>query len=678
MDYASKTVVELRKIARENNVKLGSGITKAEIIERLEAALGAPQESMPVQLNMLSGLTPDEEAVSESASDNGSSCPADAAEDEDEPDEKSTDSVRSPIPSPVAFSSPIPSIPSLAVPKPEPQQKPAAPAKTGQPHYRSSWHNAQPSNQNKFSPAQRTPAASNWTAPTRPQTEPQRSSFGPASGFGPRFGPSASGFGPQSSGGFGPQSSSSFGPQSSGFGPQSAPEQSPAPAPASETEESSQSTFTPPTSRPLEPRTVPRASAVPRPMAPEQRTGFASRAFSQESQPARHEPIDLPSIEELISPADCPEASGVLEVLPDGYGFLRASSLLPSAHDLYVPAALIRRYDLRSGDLIAGHVRPARDGDKYNALLYVTSVNGTDVDELSSRTSFDDLTPVYSSRRLLMDDSRYADIRVIDLLAPIGFGNRTLMLFPPECRKRDILCHLADTITAQNENIHVVMLMLDIAPEEVTAIRDQVTCPVLASTFDQTPESQMRLIDLAQERAYRLAEGGNDVVLLVDSLTRLVKTFAAVSQASRQSGSIINPSALFKAKKLFGSARCAREGGSLTVIATMDVESGVKLDDSIVEEFRSNANTEISFDGSIARMGVFPAVQYQRTRSHRTELLLETKEQEGLAALRDLLSSGSPASAVQQLLGLIDKVAHNQDVLLKIKNWSALMSGRRS
>ena len=240
------------------------------------------------------------------------------------------------------------------------------------------------------------------------------------------------------------------------------------------------------------------------------------------------------------------------------------------------------------------------------------------------------------------------------------------------------MSHLADALVTLNESVSVIMLLLDFAPEEVTAIRDEVSCPVLATTFDQTPETQIRLIDLAQERAHRLAENGKDVVLTVDSLTRLVKTYSAASQSNRPSAGLINPSALFRAKKLFGAARCAREGGSLTMIATMDIETGNKLDDSIVEEFRSNANTEMYMDSSIARMGIYPPLHYQRSRSHRTELLLDAKEQEGLKALRDLLSSGSPANAVTQLLGLIDKVARNKDVLIKIINWAALMSGRQS
>ena len=700
MDFASKTVLELRKIAREHNIKLSSGINKSEIIQRLEEALDGKSAEDTVQLSML----PEEEQNSTPAPDVPE---RDEAENEKEEEEDSADpsaeKERFAKPAAPIFSSPIPnfsskpvipvipSIPSVpAVPSsasaPASAQNAApakaAPAKSGQPHYRSSWHNAQSSAQNKFTPASRQQAGSWNSAPARPQPEPARSSFGPSSsGFGPRFGPqSGGGFGPQQGGGFGPQQAASgFGPQqNTGFGPQSASEEpEKEDAVRADEENGSRSSFTPPTGKIPEQRTFTK-TAPARPFAGDSRPSFSPRSFSQDMPQTHREPLDMPSIEELITPAECAEASGVLEVLPDGYGFLRSDSLLPSSHDLYVASSIVRRYELRSGDFVEGRVRPPRDGDKYSALLYVSSVNGIPAEELAPRTSFDDLTPVYSDRRLLLDDSRYPDIRLADLIAPIGFGNRALLLFPPNCGKREFMSHLADALVTLNESVSVIMLLLDFAPEEVTAIRDEVSCPVLATTFDQTPETQIRLIDLAQERAHRLAENGKDVVLIVDSLTRLVKTYSAASQSNRPSAGLINPSALFRAKKLFGAARCAREGGSLTMIATMDIETGNKLDDSIVEEFRSNANTEMYMDSSIARMGIYPPLHYQRSRSHRTELLLDAKEQEGLKALRDLLSSGSPANAVTQLLGLIDKVARNKDVLIKIINWAALMSGRQS
>lgn len=690
MDFASKTVVELRKIAKEHNVRLPSGINKSDIIQRLEEALGSEDVKDAVQLSMLPASEEKAAAAPETEK-------ADDAENRD--DEEPDAGVKSAKPVAPIFSSPIPnfsakpvipsipSIPTVPAPasqapaqNPVPSKSTPAPAKSGQPHYRSSWHNAQSQTQNKFTPAARQQPSTWNSAPTRPQAEQPRTTFGPsASGFGPRFGPqSAGGFGPQQGAGFGPQQSSGFGPQSTGFGPQNAAEDAETQDTVKQEEENTaRPAFTPSTSKIPEQRGI--AKPVPaRPFAAETRPSFSGRSFTPEVSQARREPLDMPSIEDLITPSECAEASGVLEVLPDGYGFLRSDSLLPSSRDLYVASSIIRRYELRSGDFVEGRVRPTRDGDKYNALLYVSTVNGTPVEELSPRTSFDDLTPIYSDRRLLLDDSRYPDIRLADLIAPIGFGNRALLLFPPNCGKRQFISHLADALVSLNEDLSVIMLLLDVAPEEVTAIRDEVSCPVLASTFDQTPETQIRLIDLAQERAHRLAENGKDVVLIIDSLTRLVKTYSAASQANRQSAGMINPSALFRAKKLFGAARCAREGGSLTIIATMDIESGNKLDDSIIEEFRSNANTEIFMDSSIARMGIYPAVHYQRSRSHRTELLLDAKEQEGLKALRDLLSSGSPANAVTQLLGLIDKVARNKDVLIKIINWAALMSGRQN
>lgn len=385
----------------------------------------------------------------------------------------------------------------------------------------------------------------------------------------------------------------------------------------------------------------------------------------------------LPSLQDLITPQDLTPASGIFELISDGYGFLRGDQLTPSSRDIYVSVPLVRRGELRNGDFVEGQLRPAREGDKYAALLYIDRVNGKEPGA-EARVSFDDLTPVYPNRRLSLDDPRYPDARMIDLLCPIGLGSRALMLFPPECGKRQILLDTCNAILAQNKDVELIPLIIDFAPEEVTAVRDALPCPVIATTFDQTPESQMRLIDLTQERAHRLAESGKDVVLIVDSLTRLVKTYAAAAQQSRQSTGSINPTSLFRAKKIFGAARCAREGGSLTVIATMDIESGVKLDEAIVEEFRSTATTDIVFDSSIARLNAYPPLHYQRSRTRRPELILDEKELEGLEALRELLSSGSPAAAVGQVMGLIDKVTHNRDVLSKIKEWAALMSGGRA
>ena len=266
-------------------------------------------------------------------------------------------------------------------------------------------------------------------------------------------------------------------------------------------------------------------------------------------------------------------------------------------------------------------------------------------------------------------------LRLIDLIAPLGFGQRALLLCPPDTGKRELLADYARVISANYPDTQVLVLLIDMTPEDVTSFRESVPCPVLASTFDQTPESHLRLTEMVAERAMRLVEQKKDVVILVDSLTRLAKiyTTAAVQQGRSVPG-MVNPASLLRAKKLFGAARSMKEGGSLTVIATMDVATGNKVDDSIVEEFKGTANMELLLDQSVAKAGISPAVNLQRSFTKNTDILLNDQQKEGLSLMRQMLGSVSSAVAIPQLLSMMDKAPTNEELLMKMKDWFELMS----
>ena len=380
----------------------------------------------------------------------------------------------------------------------------------------------------------------------------------------------------------------------------------------------------------------------------------------------------------MLASGDYEEGGGVLELHPDGYGFLRAASFLPSSKDVYVSMAQIRRFDLRTGDMVCGKIRPQREGDKYAALLYITTVNGVSEANAFTRPLFDELTPVYPSRRISLeskDGHSMVDMRLVDLIAPLGFGQRALLLCPPDTGKIELMRDYAKIISENYPDVSILMLLIDVTPEDATMIRDSVPCPVLSSTFDQSPEAHLRLSEIVLERAMRLVEQQKDVVLLVDSLTRLAKIYTtAAAQQGRSLPGMVNPASLFRAKRLFGAARSCKEGGSLTVIASMDISTGSKVDDSVVEEFKGTANMELTLDQSVARAGITPALNLQHSYTKNADILLNDSQKEGLALIRTMLGNTSSAVAIPQLLSMMEKADTNAELLLKIKDWFALMN----
>ena len=438
---------------------------------------------------------------------------------------------------------------------------------------------------------------------------------------------------------------------------------------------------------------VPAAASSP---LPEKRishgteSGFGPRTFGPLSAPQQRTPepfspiqaqdtgIQAPSLEELLSSGDYEEGGGILELHPDGYGFLRNANFQPSTKDIYVSMAQIRRFGLRTGDLIRGKIRPQREGDKYAALLYISSVNDVPEEEAFNRPLFDELTPVYPSRRISLeskDGKSFPDMRLIDLIAPLGFGQRGLMLCPPNTGKTEIMKHFASVVCENYPDVSVLMLLIDVNPEDVTLLRDSVPCSVLASTFDQTPEAHLRLSEIVLERAMRLVEQQKDVVLIVDSLTRLAKIYTtAAAQQGRSLPGMVNPSSLFRAKRLFGAARACKEGGSLTVLAAMDIATGSKVDDSVVEEFKGTANMELTLDQNVARAGVTPPLNLQQSYTKNADILLDDRQKEGLSLIRTMLGSTSSSVAIPQLVSMMEKTDTNTALLLKMKDWFALMN----
>ena len=438
----------------------------------------------------------------------------------------------------------------------------------------------------------------------------------------------------------------------------------------------------PPVASPLPERRIGESAGYTHRMTASYTPSFSVSAHTPDflsSQPQPQESAaGTPSLEELLASDACEDGSGVLELHPDGYGFLRAPSFLPSTKDVYVSIAQIRRFGLRTGDLIEGKIRPQQEGDKYAALLYITSVNGIPEEEAFSRPAFDELTPVYPSRRLSLesaDGKSLPDMRLIDLIAPIGFGQRALLLCPPNTGKAALMKDFANIICSNYPEAHVLMLLIDVNPEDATMMRDSVPCSVLASSFDQPPEAHLRLSEIVLERAMRLVEQKQDVVLLVDSLTRLAKVYtSAAAQQGRSLPGMINPASLFRAKRMFGAARSCKEGGSLTVIAAMDIQTGSKVDDSVVEEFKGTANMELMLDINVARAGISPALNLENSYTKNADLLINDRQKEGLSLIRTLLGSTSSAVAIPQLMSMMDKADTNEMLLLKMKDWFALMN----
>lgn len=362
---------------------------------------------------------------------------------------------------------------------------------------------------------------------------------------------------------------------------------------------------------------------------------------------------------------------GVLEVLPDGFGFLRSPNYnyLPSAEDIYVSPAQIRRFDLRKGDTVYGTIRSPKEKEKYFALLKVDKINGKPPEKARERIIFENLTPLYPNQRLVMETTRdKLTTRVIDLTSPIGKGQRSLIVAPPRSGKTIIMQNIANALTTNNPEIVLIVLLIDERPEEVTDMIRSVRGEVISSTFDEPPERHTQIAEMAIEKARRLVEYGHDVVILLDSLTRLARAYNTVQP---HSGKIltggIDANALNKPKRFFGSARNIEEGGSLTIIATALIDTGSRMDEVIFEEFKGTGNMELVLDRRLADRRIYPAIDIIKSGTRKEELLYHPEELEKIYMMRQALADLSPLDAMNLLLGRLKKSNNNIEFLLSMK-----------
>ena len=382
-----------------------------------------------------------------------------------------------------------------------------------------------------------------------------------------------------------------------------------------------------------------------------------------------------PVVPRMIKAGLLGEGQGVLEVQPGGYGFLRAENCSPGSEDIYVSIAQIRRFGLRSGDLIVGKTRPRRMGDRYSALMYIDSVNGDNPDVARLRRPFDSLTPIHPNRRLTLERaSGESDMamRLLDFIAPIGLGQRALIVAPPKAGKTVLLKKIAQAIRENHKDIELIVLLIDERPEEVTDLKRSVDAQIVYSTFDAPQENHVRVADMVYERAQRLVEQGKDVVVLMDSLTRLARACNALAPGGRAMSGGLAPGVLQRPKRFFGAARNIEEGGSLTIIATVLVETGSRMDDVIFEEFKGTGNAEIRLDRALSEARVFPAIDLARSGTRHEELLLSSEEARGVSCVRRILSQGHTREATQQLIGMMEKTTRNQEFFKRLQEWLAI------
>lgn len=363
---------------------------------------------------------------------------------------------------------------------------------------------------------------------------------------------------------------------------------------------------------------------------------------------------------------------GVLEILPDGFGFLRSTNYnyLPSAEDIYVSPAQIRRFDLKKGDTLYGTIRPPKEKEKYFALLKVDKINGKSPEKARERILFENLTPLYPNKRIVMETNREnLTTRVLDLAAPVGKGQRGLIVAPPRTGKTIILQNIANSVATNNPEVVLIVLLIDERPEEVTDMQRIVRGEVIASTFDEPPERHVQVAEMAIEKARRLVEHGNDVVILLDSLTRLARAYNTIQP---HSGKIltggIDANALHKPKRFFGAARNIEQGGSLTIIATALIDTGSRMDEVIFEEFKGTGNMELVLDRRLADRRTYPAIDMIKSGTRKEELLYHPTELEKIFLLRQAVADLAPVDAMNLVLGRLKKTGSNAEFLLSMKD----------
>ena len=364
-------------------------------------------------------------------------------------------------------------------------------------------------------------------------------------------------------------------------------------------------------------------------------------------------------------------ANGILEVLPDGYGFIRCENYLPGENDVYVSPSQIRRFNLKTGDILTGNTRIKTQGEKISALLYVSTINGIRPAEAAKRPNFEDLTPIFPNKRIQLEEATSSTaMRIVDLLSPIGKGQRGMIVSPPKAGKTTLLKEVALSVQKSEPDMHLLILLIDERPEEVTDIREAIAGPnveVIYSTFDELPEHHKRVSEMVIERAKRLVEHGKDVMILLDSITRLARAYnLTVPPSGRTLSGGLDPAALHMPKRFFGAARNMREGGSLTILATALVETGSKMDDVVYEEFKGTGNMELVLDRKLQEKRVFPAIDIPKSGTRREDLLLTKEEQDAVYIIRKALNGLKADEAVDNLLNTFDRTANNAELVQKV------------
>ncbi|MCI7066726.1 MAG: transcription termination factor Rho [Butyrivibrio crossotus] len=366
------------------------------------------------------------------------------------------------------------------------------------------------------------------------------------------------------------------------------------------------------------------------------------------------------------------EANGILEVLAEGYGFIRCANYLPGENDVYVSPAQIKRFGLKTGDVIIGNKKIKNQGEKFSALLYIKSVNGYSVAEVMRRPSFEKLTPIFPNERLHMEiSSSSTAMRIVDLISPIGKGQRGMIVSQPKAGKTTLLKQIAKSITTNNKEMHLIILLIDERPEEVTDIKESIqgdNVEVIYSTFDELPEHHKRVSEMVIERGKRLVEHKQDVCILLDSITRLTRAYnIVVAPSGRTLSGGLDPSSLYMPKRFFGAARNMREGGSLTILATALVDTGSKMDDVVYEEFKGTGNMELVLDRKLSEKRIFPAIDIVKSGTRREDLLLSEEEQEAVDIMRKALNGIRSDEAVERIIDMFSKTRNNKEFCQYIK-----------
>ena len=365
-------------------------------------------------------------------------------------------------------------------------------------------------------------------------------------------------------------------------------------------------------------------------------------------------------------------AHGIIEVMADGFGFIRSANYLPGENDVYVSPSQIRRFNLKTGDIVTGNTKVKTEKEKFSALLYVKSINGQHPEANTRRPNFEDLTPIFPNERIRLErPGGSIAMRIVDEISPVGKGQRGMIVSPPKAGKTTLLKDVAKSITRNHPDMYLIILLIDERPEEVTDIREAIEgkhVEVIYSTFDELPEHHKRVSEMVIERAKRLVEGGKDVVILLDSITRLARAYnLTVPPSGRTLSGGLDPAALHMPKRFFGAARKMREGGSLTVLATALVDTGSKMDDVIFEEFKGTGNMELVLDRKLSEKRVFPAIDIQKSSTRLDDLLLTPEEQQAMDNIRKALNGMKADEAVENILNLFTKTKTNEEFIQSVK-----------